>query len=84
MTSKQMRNDPLFLRNEFNVSGKWELPIIKKQDIPLENLKLIAYSDTRSNENKENRKCGVHFFIDDYRFVGIYRNPRRTLSKLSQ
>ena len=84
MTSKQMRTDPLFMRNEFNVNGKWELPIIRKQDIPLENLQLISYSDTRSSENEENRKYGVHFFIDDYRFVGIYRNPQRTLNKLSQ
>lgn len=27
---------------------------------------------------------GVHFFVDDYRFSGIYDHPERTLDKFSQ
>ena len=48
MTSKEMRNNPLFLRNGFESAGRWGIPVIKKQDIPLENVGLIAFSDTRS------------------------------------
>ena len=84
MTSKQMRNDSLFMRNSFKVTGKWDIPIIKKQDIPLDNVHLIAYSDTKYNDIPENTTCGVHFFIDDYRFAGIYNNPERSIAKLSQ
>ena len=79
-----MRNDPLFMRNSFKVTGKWDIPIIKNQDIPLDNVRLIAYSDTRQNDRPENTACGVHFFIDDYRFTGIYNNPERSIEKLSQ
>ena len=84
MNSLQMRNDPLFMRNSFKVTGKWDIPIIKNQDIPLDNVRLIAYSDTRQNDRPENTACGVHFFIDDYRFTGIYNNPERSIEKLSQ
>ncbi len=84
MTSLQMRNDPLFMRNSFKVTGKWDIPIIKNQDIPLDNVCLIAYSDTKRNDIPENTACGVYFFIDDYRFTGIYNHPEKSISKLSQ
>ncbi len=84
MTSLDMRESHLFMRNGFDVTGKWDIPIIKKQDIPLDNVRLIAYSDTRQNDRPENTACGVHFFIDDYRFTGIYNNPERSIEKLSQ
>ena len=84
MTSLEMRSNPLFMRNSFKTSGKWDIPVIKKQEIPLDNLRLIAYSDTRRNDRSENTACGVHFFIDDYRFTGIYNNPEKSIEKLSQ
>lgn len=84
MTSLEMRENPLFMRNSFDVIGKWDIPVIKKQDIPLKDVRLIAYSDTKRNDRPENTACGVHFFIDDYRFAGIYNNPERSLEKLSQ
>lgn len=84
MVTKYMRENPLFTRNSFETVGKWQIPLIEKQPIDTSNISLVAYSDTRSNDNKENIKRGVHFFVDDYRFEGIYRNPQKSLSKLSQ
>ena len=84
MISKEMRANPLFMRNSFEGSGKWNIPLIKKQPINTSNVSLIACSDTRSRDNKINCRNGVHFFVDDYRFEGIYNNPERTLSKFSQ
>lgn len=72
------------MRNGFDVTGKWDIPIIKNQDIPLDNIRLIAYSDTRQDDSPKNTVCGVHFFIDDYRFTGIYNNPEKSIDKLSQ
>ena len=83
-TSKAMRENPLFLRNNFAKSGRYEIPLLLKQELELSNLSLISYSDTKSTENFENTQKGVHFFVDDYRFEGIYKNPERTLKKLSQ
>ncbi len=84
MTSKEMRNNPLFMRNGFASNGKWGIPVIKKQKFDITEVKLIACSDTKANEREENIKFGVHFFVDDYRFNGIYDNPERTLKKYSQ
>lgn len=84
MKSLDMRNDALFMRNKFFSLGKWEIPVVKKQKFQLDNVKLIAYSDTKSNDKSENTSCGVHFFIDDYRFAGIYNHPEKSFEKLSQ
>lgn len=84
MTSKSMRDNPLFIRNNFETVGKWGIPLVKKQEIPTEEIMLVACSDTRANDNEINKKKGVHFFVDDYRFSGIYDNPERTLQRYSQ
>lgn len=84
MTSQEMRGNRLFCRNEFHTAGKWQIPMIERQEIDLTNIDLIAYSDIRSNDNIQNRRKGVHFFIDDYRFEGVYRNPEQSLGRLSQ
>lgn len=83
-TSKYMRKNPLFMRNDFPGSGQWEIPLIKRQELNLENISLIACSDTRCNDSKVNKQKGVHFFVDDYRFEGVYRNPEKSLKKYSQ
>ena len=84
MTSKEMRNDPLFMRNSFVSDGKWGLPFIKSQELDTSSIKLIACSDTKANDREENKKYGVHFFVDDYRFKGTYDNPERTFNKYAQ
>ncbi len=84
MTSKAMREDSLFMRNTFTSSGKWGIPLVRKQNIELNSVELIACSDTKANDNEINKKKGVHFFVDDWRFKGIYDNPERTLQRYSQ
>lgn len=84
MTGKAMRDNPLFMRNSFATTGKWGIPLVKKQELATENVMLVACSDTRANDTETNKKKGVHFFVDDYRFSGIYNNPDRTLERYSQ
>lgn len=84
MISALMRGDVLFMRNNYAGRGKWNIPLVRKQTIDTDGLSLIACSDTRPNDAPENRRRGVHFFVDDYRFNGIYNNPERTLNKFSQ
>ena len=79
-----MRMDPLFTRNAFKSHGKLEIPLIKKQPLDLSNVSLIACSDTRIKDNSINKQSGVHFFVDDYRFNGIYNNPMKSLAKYAQ
>lgn len=84
MKSFEFRNNPLFLRNEFEVDGKFQMPIVKKQDFNIDDVGLISISDTKYNDIDINRKKGVHFFVDDYKFEAVYRNPERALVRLSQ
>lgn len=84
MTSKKMRESSLFLRNTFPSVGKWGIPFVKKQDLPSASINLVACSDIRANDNEENRKKGVHFFVDDYRFENVYAHPERSLKRFAQ
>lgn len=84
MTSKSMRDNPLFMRNNFKSIGKWGIPFINKQELNTDEIMLVACSDTRKNDIVENKAKGVHFFVDDYRFQGVYDNPDRTFERYSQ
>lgn len=84
LTSKSMRENPLFVRNTFDSVGKWGIPLVKKQDIANDNIELVACSDTRANDSEANKKKGVHFFVDDYRFLNTYNQPDRSLPRYSQ
>ncbi len=83
MDSKTFRNSALFLRNGFQTDGVYGFPLIRKQEICLNSVELIARSDTRANDRNNTNK-GVHFFTDDYRFMGTYDHPDRSLEKLRQ
>ena len=84
MTSERMRDNPLFMRNECATVGRWDVPLLHKQSLDTSDIKLVTCSDTRANDRPENTKKGVHFFVDDYRFNGIYDHPERTISRYSQ
>lgn len=83
MNSKSYRTSGTFLRNEFESSGIWGFPLIKKQELDIRNIELIACSDT-STQDTVNLNRGVHFFTDDYRFENIYRHPERSFPKYSR
>lgn len=84
MTSAEYRNSILFLRNGFESRGRYGIPLVKKQSFTTEPINLIACSDTRCNDKGVNKNNGVHFFVDDYRFAGIYNNPGRSFKKYAQ
>ena len=48
MTSEEFRTNPLLLRNQFERSGTFEIPVIRKEEIDLENLSLIGYDKLSS------------------------------------
>lgn len=71
----------MFLRNRFKSVGMFKLPLIKKQEIGLEDVSLIGYDKiNQSNDYKST----VHFFLDDYRFESIYNNPEKKIKTLKQ
>ena len=78
MTSEAFRNNPLFLRNQFEGEGTFQIPIVKKQHISLEQLKFIGYDHIKSDE-RENNDSVVHFFLDDYKFEVLWNHPEPRL-----
>lgn len=71
----------MFLRNQFSGVGMFSVPLIKKQEVRLEDFALIGYD--KINQSNETGKT-VHFFIDDYRFESIYKNPDDKIERLKK
>ena len=51
------------------------------QDISIEKLSLIGYDKINQSDEKEKT---VHFFLDDYRFESIYKNPDDKTERLKK
>ena len=79
ITSYEFRNDPMFLRNQFRSVGMFKLPLVKKQEISLEDVSLIGYDKVNQSNDY---KSIVHFFLDDYKFESIYNNPEKKIEVL--
>lgn len=71
------------VRNEFETMGKWGIPKIKKQDINLDDINLICFSNTKYNDRNNINKT-IHFFTYDYRFEYLYYRPNFAVEKLKQ
>ncbi|MDD6923180.1 MAG: DUF4417 domain-containing protein [Veillonellaceae bacterium] len=84
MTSYEIRNNPLFLRNAYFSDNIWDIPCIEKQDLSLQHVSLIAYSATKARDSAENYQKGVHFFLDDYRFRRVYTHPAESLGRIAK
>lgn len=84
MKGKIARLNPFFLRNQFSTTGKWGFPIIHRQPLISKRIELISYSDIKKNDVPFNTYRGVHFFIDDYRFLNVYVEPQKSYNMLKQ
>lgn len=80
LTSREFRNNPMFLRNQFKSDNQLGIPIIKKQHVDFENINLIGYSQISPNQDYYD--SFVHFFMDDYKFEALWNNPEKRISKL--
>lgn len=70
-------------RNSFPVTGKFEMPIIKNENISLEEVDLMCFTKVK-NEDYENIHKTVHFFTHDWLFDSVYDNAEKAVSKLKQ
>lgn len=70
-------------RNEFEMVGEFELPLVKKQKIDLEKISLLNFSNTKYNDVKNFDKT-IQFFTYDYKFDYVYSHPSLAFEKLKQ
>ncbi len=80
------RTNPLFLRNQFDEKGdsKYKIPNIPKaelQDSDFEGLLLLGFDRAKADDTKYNGRM-IHFFLYDYKFENIWKNPNKYIEKL--
>lgn len=75
------------VRNEFlyfgKSEGKYEFPIIKKQDIDVSKIKFLSFVNAKKNDS-ENCDKTIHFFTHDWKFEKVYEQAEDEVEKLSQ
>lgn len=71
------------VRNEFEKSGKYGMPLIKKQNIDLDKIELWNFAKTKLND-EENKQKTIHFFTYDWNFESVYQKPEIAMEKLDQ
>ena len=80
------RTSQTLLRNQFPGRGKFQIPVIPKfqeQLGDLDDLLLIGYDKTNLEDQKHLDRM-VHFFLYDYRFERVWKNPDSDIEKLSR
>ena len=80
------RTSQTLLRNQFPGKGKWEIPIIPRV-VPrlgdFYDLLLIGFDKTHL-EDQNHLDRMVHFFLYDYRFERVWKNPDSDIEKLTR
>ena len=71
------------VRNELQTVGKYQIPLIKKQEIDFDTISLLSYVDTKTNDEKNAYKT-VHFFTHDWLFDKAYDKAFDEAKKLKQ
>lgn len=82
-TNKNYRQNRFFLRNEYVSDNLYGIPNIKKQEIDLSNLKMLACNKIKQNDIKNADKT-IHFFKKDSDFESYYHFPEKKIVRLAQ
>ena len=80
---QKAKHKRLLVRNEFRGVGKYDIPLVRKQQIDVNKIKFLDYTKTKIND-KENAHKTVHFFMHDWKFDRVYDKPYDELEKLEQ
>ena len=80
---QKRRHKQELVRNEFKTVGNYQIPLIRKQEIDLDSVSLISFSDTKQ-EDEENAYKTVHFFTYDWIFDKVYKKAADCAEKLKQ
>lgn len=83
----KQKNKQKLVRNEFmnqnDSNGKYDFPIIRKQDIDVNKIKFLSYTDVKKDDT-ENIDKTIHFFTYDWKFEKVFENAEEELEKLKQ
>ena len=79
---KEHRFEPYFY-NRYVLDGKYDIPMLEKQDVDLKELKLIRFSDIIKNETRD-LDATVHFFAHDDEFDEVWKKPSSYIDEIGQ
>ncbi|MGN1134202.1 MAG: DUF4417 domain-containing protein [Oscillospiraceae bacterium] len=68
------------LNIQLEIESSFGFPIIKAEEVNCNSF--IGFNFALSS--KGNEECGVHFFIDDYQFARVWKNPIKYISVLKR
>lgn len=81
------RTDPLFLRNRFSANAdKYGIPVVPKSQFvnyELQDLRLLRFDQVKK-DNGAHADRMVHFFLYDYLFESLWKNPEPFVEDLSK
>ena len=80
------RTDPLFLRNQFDkrAVGALKMPVIPKATFTeddFRDLLLLGFDRAKADDTKMIDRM-VHFFLYDYKFERVWKDPEKCIDKL--
>lgn len=65
---------------QFETEGKYHIPILEPYNY--EPTEFIGFNFAKSAKDKKNK--GIHFFVDDYQFERLWREPNAYIKLLSE
>lgn len=71
------------IRNEFKTVGKYDIPLVKRQNIDINKIEPWGYAKAKMND-EENRHKTIHFFTYDWLFEAVFNMPEIAMEKLDQ
>ena len=60
---QKRRNKQELVRNEFKTVGKYQIPLIRKQDIDLDTISLISFPDIKQDDKENAQSTKSELFI---------------------
>ncbi len=78
------RTSQIMLRNQFPGDGVFQIPIIPKSDFSDEefrDLLLIGFDRVKADDTKNTDRM-VHFFLYDYKFERVWKEPDKDIERL--
>jgi hypothetical protein len=83
MKSKEVRQDPKLLRNQFKSDNYYGIPTIKKCELKNINLKFIGF-DQIGYKKRATEDKAIHLFNDDNKLNCLYNLPEKYFKKLAK
>lgn len=80
---EKTRKKALIVRNEFEMVGKYKIPLIRKQGIDPSTIDVMGYVRAKVGDTENTHKT-LHFVTHDWNFETIWAKPEAAMEKLGQ